>query len=146
MGENNSQFYGEKPIASRNPFNAKSNIKLYSLIANEDDKRDELTNSDKTNKKSANLVKIKFPTISSANKTDFDNASPGNLFASSSFVKSENTYKDTIKSWNSNIGTSFILILYFLYFKIVGSSQWASDTPTPAPFYIIIFFLFTFFA
>ena len=97
MAENNSQFYGEKPTASRNPFNAKSNIKLYSLIANENDRRDELTKSDKT-KNSANLVKIKFPTISSANKTDFDNASPGNLFASSSFVKSENTYKDTIKS------------------------------------------------
>ena len=46
--------------------------------------------------KSANLVKIKFPSIN--HKNNNIESEEENIFASSSFVKSESAYKDPIRS------------------------------------------------
>ena len=116
VGETGGQFLGEK-AATRDPFNSKSNIKLFSILSSADthEKKDlPVKSSDHHHhhhsqihhhgaNKSANLVKIKFPSIKAGKHAkvaeyDRDQASAGNLFASSSFVKSENTFKDTIKS------------------------------------------------
>ncbi len=104
MGENNSQVNGEKPIDSSRNVNLlkdRSFVKLSGFL-NKKQQQNMPPNSN-VHKNSSNLVKIKFPSInnnSSTNNNDFENFDKdnSNIFASSSFVKSESAYKDTIKS------------------------------------------------
>lgn len=89
LGENSS-VTSEKPIqySKKQTKTANSLIKLSKML-------DKGTIPSSKSSKSGKLVKLKFPAISNSN--DYDNDKE-DVFASSSFVKSESVFKDTIKS------------------------------------------------